>query len=283
MTIQTTDNDPSFRGPRHYFDDRAPEIKYPGVTNIVGMTPKQFLQRWNANMAADYAVENADILPRMVERDPKAAKQAIAGAAYRYTKKRSEIGSQAHDLFERLIRGENIGRVHPDMVPYVAHFREFLDAVNPELVRAEDVAWSDTHQYAGSFDAILRIWLDEKNQHTPDRSGTPYLVMVDWKTSKKAYPEVALQMSAYAYADEIISPDGTREPMPEFDAAFVLHITDSDWEFIPADIDRDTVFAQFLHLRKTWVWDRVTSKHVLGKPTARKGGAIQTGTQRRAK
>lgn len=279
MTIQTTD-----RGPRHYFDTTAPEVRYPGVTGIVGMLPKPFLQRWNANMAADYAVENSDILPRMVERDAKAAKQAIAGAAYRYTKKRSDIGSQAHDLFERMIRGENIGRFQPqDMVPYVAHFREFLDAVNPELVRAEDVAWSDTHRYAGSFDAILRVWLDEKNQPTPDRSGTPYLFLVDWKTSRSTYPDVALQLSAYAYADEIISPDGVREPMPEFDGAAVLHITDSEWEFLPVDINRDTVFAQFLHLRKTWVWDRVTSKHVLGKPTARKGGAIQTGTQRRAK
>ncbi|MEU3686971.1 hypothetical protein [Streptomyces narbonensis] len=273
-------------GARFYFNEAAPEIKYPGVTSIVGMLPKPFLQRWNANMAADLAIDSLDYIKAMAERDKDGAKKFIAGAAFRYTMGRAKVGSQAHDLFERMIRGQHIGTVHPDMRAYQRHFAEFLDRVQPELVRAEDVAWSDTHKYAGSFDGILRLKLDDRGR--PDPTGDPALVIADWKTSKGTYPDVALQMSAYAHADEVIAPDGTREPMPEFDGAVVLHITDESWEFLPVAIDEievdgetHNVFDHFVHLRNTFVWDKVVSRRVLGDPIAEKGGTLVTGTQRR--
>jgi hypothetical protein len=43
------------------------------------------------------------------------------------------------------------------------------------------------------------------------------------------------------------------------------------------------VFAQFLHLRATFDWDRETSKTVIGKPLAAGGTSFVTGTQRRGK
>ncbi|MGY1440178.1 hypothetical protein [Streptomyces reniochalinae] len=175
-----------------------------------------------------------------------------------------------------------MGHVHPDLEPYRAHFASFLEAVNPELVRAEDVAWSETHDYAGSFDAMLRVWLDDEGKPTPDRSGTPHLLVADWKTSKSTYADVALQMSAYAHADFIIDPDGNREPMPEFDGAVVLHITPEQWALKPVRIDAD-VFDVFLTLRKVFTWDRETSKTVIGRALAKSTGKLVTGTQRRAR
>lgn len=269
-------------GTRFYVHPTNREVVHPGVTSILGMLPKPFLQMWNAKMVAELAVDSLDFIESMAERDRAGAVQYLSGAARRYTKMRADIGSEAHDLFERLIRGEHVGRVRADLEPYVRHFREFLAAVNPELVRAEDVAWSDTHEYAGSFDAILRVWLDERGKVTPDRSGTPHLLMADWKTSKATYPDVALQMSAYANADFLIDPDGNREPMPTFDGAAVLHITDETWAFKPVVID-DWVFAQFLHLRETFNWDRTLSKTVIGKALVKGASTIETGTQRRAK
>ncbi|MGW6754541.1 hypothetical protein [Streptomyces sp. NPDC055006] len=266
---------------RFYFKEETPAERYPGVTSIIGMLNKPFLPRWNGNMTADLALDSIDYLQRMADRDRAGAKKWLAGAAWRYTDQRSKIGSQAHDMFERMIRGESMARVHMDMVPYHSHFAEFLDAVQPELVSAEDVAWSDTHRYAGSFDAILRLRLGEDGR--PDPQGESKLVMVDWKTSKSAWPTVALQMSAYAYADKIIGPDGVEEPMPEFDGAAVLHITDTAAQFLPVRIDRDKVFAHFLHLRESFDWEHDVSKTVLGKPLWRSGGALVTGTQRRSK
>ncbi|MGI5408203.1 hypothetical protein ACQEV9_15550 [Streptomyces chartreusis] len=271
-------------GSRFYFNDDFPDIKYPGVTSVVGMLPKPFLAYWQAKMVAELAVDSIDFVQQMVDRDRDGAIAYLKGAANRYTKQRASIGSNAHDLFERMIRGEHIGRVHPDMEPYRRNFAAFLDEVQPELVRAEDVAWSDEHRYAGSFDGILRLRLDDKGN--PHPQGDPALVMADWKTSKDTYPDVALQMSAYANAEFIIAPDGTREDMPDFDGAVVLHITDTQAAFKPVRIAEENgqpdVFAFFLHLRETFRWDKEVSKTVLGAPIWSTGGGLVTGTQRRA-
>jgi hypothetical protein len=267
-------------GSRFYFNEDAPEIKYPGVTSVVGMLPKPFLAYWQAKEAAELAVDSIDFIKEMAARDRQGAVDYVKGAASRYTKRRAKVGSDAHDLFERMIRGEYVGRVHPDMVPYQRHFAEFLDDVQPDLVRAEDVAWSDEHEYAGSFDAVLRLRLDENGK--PDPYGESALVMADWKTSKSTYPEVALQMSAYAHADFIIGTDGTREAMPTFDGACVLHITEDQWAFKPVRIDEADVYEHFLSLRHTFEWVQRVSKTVLGDPIASSTGTLVTGTQRRA-
>lgn len=268
-------------GSRFYFDPEKPEVKVPGVTSVISMLPKPFLQHWAAKMTAELAVDSLDFVQAMAERDRQGAVDYLKGAARRYTKTRADLGSDAHDLFERLIRGEPVGRVHPDLIPYRDHFREFLEAVNPELVRAEDVAWSDQHGYAGSFDAILSVWLDERGKPTPDRSGERHTIIADWKTSRATYPDVALQMSAYAHADRLIDPRGVSVPMPDFDGACVLHVTDETWAFKPVRIDSADVFATFLRLREIFTWDRETSKTVIGRAVAQAAQFV-TGTQRRA-
>ncbi|MFF8473870.1 hypothetical protein [Streptomyces sp. NPDC015414] len=273
-------------GARFYVNEDRPNVTVPGVTSIVGMLPKQdFLGPWQAGMAADLAIDSFDYLRDMANRDRAGARRYIAGAARRYTEVRSKLGSRAHDVFERLMNGEEVDFVHSDIVNHVKHFREFLAAVNPELVRAEDVAWSYEHDYAGSFDAILRVWVeatDKGPRITPDRSGTPILVMVDYKTSKSTYTDVALQLAAYRYADVVIDPEGNEEPMPEIDSAAVLHITDTEWSFKGVRADR-MVHDYFLTLRKTFRWVREDSKDVIGKALASSKGRMTTGTQRRGK
>lgn len=245
--------------------------KAPGVTSIVGMLPKSFLTYWAAKLTAETAVDNLTAITALAESDRDGAVDYLKGAHTRYTRSRAKIGTDAHDMFERMIRGEDVRRVGMDLEPYRAHFAEFLDRVQPRLISAEDVMWSDTHDYAGSSDAILEM---------EDDDGTPVIVMADWKTSKSAYPDVALQLSAYAHADRIITADGESRPMTEIEAGAVLHITPQRWELIPVRIDQP-VFDYFLALRQVFDWDREMSKGVLGKPIA-SGGRMVTGTQRRA-
>lgn len=269
-------------GSRFYIHPEKPEITLPGVTSIISMLPMPFLAPWNAKLTAELAVDSLAFVQQMAERDRQGAVDYLKGAARRYTKIRADIGSAAHDVFERMIRGEDVGRVHPDIEPYRDLFADFLAKVNPELVGAEDVAWSDTHGYAGSFDVMFRIWLDAEGNPTPDRSGDPVLLIGDWKTSKDTYASVALQMAAYAHADRIISPDGTSRPMPTFDGAVVLHITAEQWALKPVRIDAD-VFDFFLTLRKVFTWDREVSKTVIGRAIAKSASKLVTGTQRRGK
>ena len=243
-----------------------------GVTSVISMAPKPFLTHWAARVSAEYAVTHIDTVATLARTDPGAAVDLIKGAHRRYTAGRAELGSAAHDLFERMIRGEHVGRVAMDLEPYRRHFAEFLDTVQPELISAEDVMWSDTYGYAGSSDAILRI---------QDAEHGSTVVIVDWKTSRDTYPDVALQLAAYAHADVIVTPDGEESPMPEIQAGAVLHVTPERWALKPVRID-DEVFQIFLTLRRVVDWDRELSRQVIGKAIV-SGGAVETGTQRRAR
>lgn len=255
---------------------------YPGVTSVLNMYPKPFLSRWSAGMAADLAVRALDFVRRMADEDEKGAIAYLAGASKRYARMRAAVGTKAHDLFERIIRGEHIGAVHPDMEPYRDNFELFLAAVNPELLYAENIVWSDAHEYAGSFDAIIIVWFDEAGNITPDRSGTPRTLIVDWKTGKRIYPEVALQLAAYGAAPFFVDADGTVHTMRMLDGGAVLHITDTDASFHLVDIGPD-VFAQFLRLRGTFKWDTGASKNVIGSAIWSTARGMVTGTQRRGK
>jgi hypothetical protein len=283
MAIRSDDSGAS----RFYFAEDDPERRYPGVTSIVDMLPKKFLPRWSANMAADLALDSIDFVERMAERDRAGAKKYLAGAATRYTNHRASIGSKAHDLFERMIRGQALRRVHADLVPYQRQFAEFLDVVRPELVRAEDVAWSDTHAYGGSFDAWLRLRVIVQPNGSwllcPDHpDATTVDVIADWKTSKSVWPSVAIQMGAYANADFIVSPDGTFASMPDFDGAVVLHITPEGWNLLPVyRAELEAAFGVFLDLRRIFEWERIGQRKALGKSLARSGDEFVTGTERR--
>jgi hypothetical protein len=269
------------RGGSRFYVDAETHVQAPGVTSIVGMLPKPFLAPWNAKMTAELALDSFDFVQRMAETAGRpAAVDYLKGAARRYTKIRADIGSEAHDLFERMVRGEIVRRVSQDLEPYRRHFDEFLDVVQPELVRAEDVAWSDTHNYAGSFDAILRLKLNEDGK--PDQGGEVATIVADWKTSKSTYADVALQMAAYRHADRLIDPEGNSSTFPETDGAAVLHITPEQWALKPVRTD-DEVFDFFVTLRKVFNWDREVSKTVIGRAIAKSSNRLVTGTERRAR
>ncbi|PPS86427.1 PD-(D/E)XK nuclease family protein [Streptomyces sp. MH60] len=256
-------------GSRFYIDPDDGDIKVPGVTSVVGQLPKDFLTFWAAKEAAQAAVENWDIVSQLIQRDPKGAEDYLKSAHRRKSKAATDLGSAAHDYFERLARGEVINdrHVHVDVKQHVRHFREFLDEVQPEFLYLEETIWHDTHKVAGSFDAIAKVDGD--------------LVVLDWKTSKAVYDSVALQLSAYRYADRIILAEtGESVPMPELAGGAVLHVRPEGWSFVPVKCDRE-VFDTFLALRKVFDWETAGKKKVVGKPIAQ-GGERQTGTARRA-
>jgi hypothetical protein len=256
-------------GSRFYIDPDDAHIKVPGVTSVVGMLPKDFLTYWAAKESAEAAVNNWDIVSQLCQRDPAGAVDYLKGAHRRKSKAASDLGSAAHDLFERLARGEEVRdrHVHIDVKPHVRYFREFLEEVQPEFLHLEETVWSDTYQYAGSFDAIAVI--DGET------------VVLDWKTSKAVYDSVALQLSAYRYADRIIrASDGESVAVPEMAGGAVLHVRPEGWSFVPVECG-PRVFDAFKALRQVFDWEADGKKKVVGKPIA-SGGEVQTGTQRRA-
>lgn len=246
-------------GARFYIDPETGE-KAPGVTSVVGMLPKEFLRYWAAKEVAKTAVDELGLVVTMVLNDPEAAIDHLKKSPDRNTRKAADTGTAAHDLFEKMSRGEPLGRYHPDLEPFVRHFDEYLRVVKPDYHYMEETVWSEKHKYAGSFDAFAtisgeKVWLDNKTT----RSGI--------------HEEVGIQLAAYRFADFIIREDGTQLEMPEADGGAVLHIRPEGWKLVPVKCD-EAMFDVFLHLREVFRYEKEIKRTVVQRPVASGTGEL---------
>ena len=137
------------------------------------------------------------------------------------------------------------------MVGFTETYKKFISDFDVGFLEVEATAWSDTHNYAGTLDAIILI---------EDES-----VLIDVKTGASGiWPDVALQLCAYARADCLLAPNGERRPLPQIDAAAALHLRPDGYQLKPIRIG-DDVFETFLALAQVASWERETSKSVVGK------------------
>jgi hypothetical protein len=294
--------------------DDGSETVVPGVTSVLNMIPHDYLQNWYAKESGLLAVKSIEHLQDMAAFDKQGAVDYVTGAARRYTKRRGAIGSAAHTTFELLVRGEPRISVADaiegnEKLAYLLededalaeaeimtdHFEQFLQTVQPELVRAEDVAFSSTHGYCGSFDAVLKLQVNPLTGKIDLKNGETQQRLVDWKTGRSVYPTVAAQMTAYTRADVIVDTDGNDHPMLDFDGAGVLHVTAKTWAFKDVVLSDDifnTFLAclTFLQEMRTWEGEGKGLNKVpgvkdgaIGKSMALKSrAAFKTGTERRA-
>ena len=224
-------------GSRFYVDPVSGN-KVPSVTSIGGCLPKRAL---HFGVVADLISKG----------NPSAAVDHLKRAPDRSSGVAAKTGTDVHNLCERINRGEDIGRVHPDLQAFIDHYRRFIVDFEPGFLEIEATCWSDTYGYAGTLDFIAMIG-DET-------------VIVDIKTGKSgAWPDVALQLSAYANADFIIDAAGERRPLPQIDAAAVLTVRPDGYSLIPIRLG-DDVFDTFKALIEVSKWEHDISKTVIGK------------------
>lgn len=190
----------------------------------------------------------------IVRRDPDAiarAKAFVRSAIYTERDRKGDIGGAVHDEVEAYILGKP--RPEPSLLvaKYIAQFRSFLDACHPEFLLAEANVYNRTEAYAGRLDGLVKF------------NGIVYLL--DWKTGKDIYPEVAYQLAAYGHAEFVGMPDGSEIGMPFVQGAAALHLTETDWELVPVVYDDDT-FRDFKYIRENFDILERRSKGVLGRP-----------------
>jgi hypothetical protein len=201
---------------------------YPSVTAIInGGVPAPFLVRWAAKAAADYAVANLDHL-RHLPTDQ--AVREVKQAPWARRDQAASLGDQVHAAIDAHTTGRPRPTVPPEAVPYLAAFDRFLLERNPAFLASEQTVYSRRFGYAGTFDAICTL----------PRLG---VVLVDVKTGRRIYPEVALQLAAYAHADFIGHPDHTEAPLPELHAAAVLHLRPSGYRLVQVPIGQAVLEA----------------------------------------
>lgn len=232
----------------YYLDNQ----KIPGVTTIIGVLDKPALTQWAATSVATAAVEGWD---RFTKMSPIARFEELK-TAHRKAKTESAVrGNRIHDLGDRISRGEEVDPQDQDLRSAAQAYIDLLDAWELQPVHTEMPVVSYDYLYAGTADGIFES----------PKTGR---IIVDIKTGKNAYSEVALQLAAYRFAThylEEIPQTGPRggkkpslweeKPLPDVDGAAVIHIQRETEEspavarLLPVIADQD-IWNVFLYLRE---------------------------------
>ena len=244
--------------------------RIPGVTTVIGILDKPALVNWAAEQSASYAVENWEALASlpMMERARR-----IQRARFNTNRKAVVKGNRIHALGEKLAHGETVD-VPLEIRSQVEAYAGFLDNWGLTAVATETPVCHTEWAFGGTFDLIAES----------DRFGRS---LMDIKTGKGVYSEVALQLNAYANCDlrlvatEVTGPRGGKRtewleaPLPKIDSLLVAHVRDDSVEMVPVKLDT-SIFEAFLHMleifeawvkRTGWEWrDEESYDPPIGKP-----------------
>src|SRR6266542_4966820 len=250
--------------------------RYWSVTTIInGGIPKPVLVNWAKKFTAEYAVNNYSALGEVLKVDREGAVDWLKNAAFRDRGKKAELGSSVHAAVESIQLGKPMP---PWPIPIRAHmeqFEQFLIEYRPKIHAAEASVYNKIEHYAGTLDCIATIGKRK--------------LLFDVKTGKGVYPETALQLAAYRYAEFIGLPDGSQKAMPAVDGCAVLHLREDSYDFREVEAD-DNIWRCFLYCRENFRFVNEIGKHVLGptiRPPRKLGkagqGTVRPGTARQGK
>jgi hypothetical protein len=242
-------------------EEFAPTRRLWSVTTLIkeALGTSEGLVRWNVGQACEAAYDGVDTLQTFVSRGERdAAVKWLQEARWHKTNKAKARGTDIHSIVEKMTLGEE-PEVPEHLAPYVEQYRRWRDAFAPAYLMAEAPVYNIDYGYAGTLDGILelngqRLIYDYKTtEHLPD-SGK----------SRPPFPEVALQLAAYAHATEVgvlseqryeggkryyvYDPTAHHEPLPEVDGALCIVISPGDCFAVPVRID-DYVWGAFTQVR----------------------------------
>ncbi len=233
--------------------------RVPSVTTISGLIDKSsFLVPWSAKLAAYFAADNMPTLMNIP--DPDAIAEFIKAGAERERNKGRDLGSLAHNIIEALCRGQQI-EIPEEVAHHVASWQTWLRRYVKRIVWMEQTVWSHQHKYAGTADVLVEL-----------HDGR--ICLVDYKTGSDVHEDAALQLTALARADVIVTTDG-EFPMPRIDCAGVLHLpaqvitktgkesVRGKWSFRPIPM-RDEEWETFLALRRAHRWEKEQARDAMG-------------------
>lgn len=253
-------------GRRYMIPDPPPDgppVECPSVTTILNNINKPALVNWAALEVAKYAVETQ---PSWTGLGDSEAVDLLKRAPYRNSRKKMDIGSAVHIAVDAHIKqGTQAATWEPpevpdiDLLPYIAGAVRFLDDHVRRIIGSELTFVNLTYRYAGTCD-LLAITKDGP------------LAVIDWKTGKRLYPEVALQLAAYANNEFSVNPDGTRVKHPPITAAIAVHLDgEGGYTAQPVELDGQ-LFKTFVALRTLQKWKDTRESTALGDPLPNAGG-----------
>lgn len=261
------------------------------VTTLIkaGLGSGEALIGWAAKVTAQRAYDKPNILQGYRDENDRAgAIKWLTEARWESSGKAMHRGTEVHKLVEAYAYGRPV-EIPEGFEPWDEQIRRFLSDHEPVFHMAEAPVYNLQYGYAGTLDLILEI------------GGAR--VIVDAKTTDKdpndpevrslpPYPEIALQLVAYARAEQVgVSPAVMRtfnrrryyvydpalgyEPMPPVEGALALVLGPTFYRLVPVAID-DEVWRMFGYVREAARWQLEVSGRVLGPditPPGRNGNA----------
>lgn len=201
-----------------------------GVTAILrGGVPKENLIGWAARSVAGYAIDHWQELEEL---SVSKRLRELERAAWAERDAAAVRGTKVHQLAQELIEGREVD-VPEELTGHVDACLAFVNDYDVDEIAVEAAVLHRgatlATSYMGSLDLLARL------------DGQPDLWLIDWKTGGSGvWPEMALQLCAYAHAHVIVDKDGTEHPMPHVDRAAVVWLRADGYDVVPVDISAST-------------------------------------------
>jgi hypothetical protein len=221
-----------------------------GVTSILAEgLPKPALVDWAARETANYAVNN---WTELTAEQPAQRLRKLEKSRFVVNREATARGTTVHKYAAALLAGQTVDV--PDAYgDVVDRCLDFLRDWQISELAVEATVINRTWGYMGACDLIARVGDD------------PTVWLFDWKTGRSGvWPDVALQLAAYAHAESMLVGDVER-PFPNVERAAAVYLTGDHYDVIPAQID-EPVFRAFLHCMGIAEWRSLPRGEVIGDP-----------------
>lgn len=194
---------------------------YPSVTTVLQIIHKPELARWRENLGTEEADDIA---------------QEAAGAG-RYIHKHCETINKMfknNDLLQARVAASSLM-----FMPPVQSYTEWLLEHVEEVVAHEKLVFSPKFGYAGTTDLLFRF------------KGDPFSTVGDIKTSNSVWPDMGLQLGAYA--------QGLREEGYDVQRGIIIHLNKETGKLKVHEFDLKpnlSAFLSALYLFRHFGWDK---------------------------
>lgn len=157
------------------------------VTTLCNGIPKDALPYWAAKSVAEFAIEHRERWEGLPKTD---ALKLLKGVPWSERDDKGDRGTAVHKTLEAIVRGKPIpdDLETEDELGCAIAGEEFLKSEPWKPLGTEVTVFSRRYQYAGTFDLLAK-----------DSGGITWLL--DFKTSRSIYPNMAAQLVAYHNAE----------------------------------------------------------------------------------
>lgn len=224
-----------------YYSDPAGGPDLVSVTNVLdtAVNKSHALIPWGVKLTVEYTLDNLAGIARRVLADRTGLVKELKTIHREVRETAADLGDRIHAASEaRVLRAPFAA--DEEVLPYIGQLDAWLRSWGVDLDKhIEATEITVLHRrlgYAGTAD--LMIWLPT------GEGGRLELWLIDYKSSatrpaKSTYPENTLQLAALRYAETVLLPDDTEQPMPAIERTGVLNLRAKSHALVPMPADRD--------------------------------------------